>query len=100
MDCSGPESIAEHIRQVFRLRRGVCRRQSAQQDEDGDEDEAEDDCLAHSRSLDAKFGPRATGLAQVPFELLRAQSVVQHASESNRVAEELQFSNRRAPDEH
>lgn len=72
----------------------------AQQEEEGQNNKSDDRDLAQDRSAVAELGPLTASLTSVVLDLFVAELVVDHASQSNAVAEELQTGDNSAPDKH
>ena len=77
----------------------VARSQSTEEDEDGDNDQAEDQNLAHGRAGGAKLGPGAVSLRQVFLYLLLAKFEPEHSKKGDGIAEHLEVADHGSPDE-
>lgn len=72
----------------------------AEEEEEREDHENDDGNLAQDRSGVAKLGPLAATLSGIVPDLLVAELVVDHATQSDAVAEELETRDLGAPDEH
>jgi hypothetical protein len=77
----------------------VARGQPTEEDEDGHDDQAEDQNLAHGGAGGAKLGPGAAALRQVLLYLLFAKLEPEHTEEGDGVAEHLEVGDHGTPDE-
>lgn len=76
------------------------RSSTAEQQDDSDEHEADDDQLARGGVAHAVVGPGALAAAEVLFDLVGAELVVDEAAEGDAVAEKLQRGDGVAEDHH
>lgn len=79
---------------------GISRSQAAKEAEDEEDGHHNDGQLAEDRLASAKLSPLAASLTGITFESLVAELVVDHATESDGVTEELKGRHLGAPDDH
>lgn len=80
--------------------RGVAGSKTTEEGEDEESGGNKDGDLAEDRLASTKVGPLSVGISDVALDLLIAELVVDHATESNGVTEELERSDLGAPDHH
>jgi hypothetical protein len=103
---AGASSAADNTGQLVARVVGVLAGQSAgrtdtaEQQDDGDENESDNNQLACGRVTDAVVGPSALSGAHVFLDLVGTELVVDEAAEGNAVAEELERGDRVAEDHH
>lgn len=88
--------IGNSLGGVVVVRWGQATKEKCNSEEDHDKNAD----LAQNRLARTKLGPVARSLTSVALDLVVAELVVDHATESDRVAKELQGSDRSAPDHH
>lgn len=79
---------------------GIARGKTTEQGEDEEAGKDDDGELAEDGLASTKLGPLSVGISNVSLDLLVAELVVDHATQSNGVTEELETSNLGAPDHH
>lgn len=80
--------------------RGISRSQTAKETENEEDSQHNDGQLAENGLASTELSPLATSLAGIALESLKAELVVDHATESDGVAKELEGSHLCAPDDH
>lgn len=80
--------------------RCICGSESTEDSEDDEGRCYNDGDLAQDGLASTKLSPLAVAVSNIALELLIAELVVDHATESNRVSEELNGSDLGAPDRH
>lgn len=78
----------------------VARGKTSEKGKDDEASEDDDGELAENGLASTKLGPLSVGLSDVTLDLLIAELVVDHATQSNGVAEELDTSDLSTPDDH
>lgn len=93
------QMACNRVRQLARVIgiRGSHGSEQREEDEDGEDNDGK---LAQNRLASTKLCPLSASLAHVALELIVTKLVVDHASQSNGVTEELQRSDRRTPNHH
>lgn len=86
-----------HVGNVIRR---IPRSHATEQQEDEGDHTTDQDQLAQHWTGVAKLRPLASGLSSVSLELVCSKLVVEHATQGNAVAEELQTADLSAPDKH
>lgn len=79
---------------------GKAAAETTEDDEEGDKDDSEDNQLPESGMSDTVIGPCAASSREVILELVGSKLVVDQASESDGITEELEGRNRISEDDH